>query len=184
MLVALGSGIAVALSSPAGANTRGDSPTEVRASRAIDVPGFLYPGGRAKPVRVTLRNRSGHAIRITRVSVAVRATGASGCRASWFRIRPARSKRGLLLRARQQVTLPERGMRAPTIRMLESGTNQDACQGARLTLVYRAKTRPKRAPVALAGAEREDRWEGLTSLLALPIAAVILLGARMLAGRR
>jgi hypothetical protein len=184
-LAAIGSGIAVLCSSPSGASARSESRTEVRPSRALEVPGFLYPGARPKPVRITLRNRSGHPIRIAKIRVLVRSTGAPGCLPSWFRTRPARNSGDLVLGAKDRITLPVRGMRAPTIRMLESGTSQDACQGARLALAYRVRTRPKHARMALADAEQDDRLLSRPApLLALPAVAALLLGGIALAQRR
>jgi hypothetical protein len=184
VLAALGSGIGVVCSSPSGASARSDSRAEVRPSRTLEVPGYLYPGARPKPVRITLRNRSGHPIRIVKVRAFVRSTGASGCMPSWFRTKPARNSGGLVLDPRDRITLPVRGMHAPTIRMLESGTNQDACQGARLTLVSRVRTRPKHARMALTGAEADGLLPGTAPLLALPAVATLLLGGIVLAQRR
>jgi hypothetical protein len=114
--------------------------------------------------------------------VDVRATGRPDCPTAWFRTKPAKRKRGVLVRGKGRVTLPARGMRAPTIAMIESGTNQDSCQGARLTLM--AEARSKRARVALASSEQEGQLVGPALRVLLPVAAVLLLGARLLSDRR
>jgi hypothetical protein len=115
--------------------------------------------------------------------VDVRATGRPDCPTAWFRTKPAKRKRGVLVRGKGRVTLPARGMRAPTIAMIESGTNQDSCQGARLTLM--AEARSKRARVALAASsEQEGQLVGPALRVLLPVAAVLLLGARLLSDRR
>jgi hypothetical protein len=181
-LLAFGTGTAAAHSSPPGADAGSAAWTGHRAALKVRVPGLLYPGAPPRPIRVRVKNRSAHPIRITRVSVDVRATGSPDCPTAWFRTKPARRKRGVLVRGKGRITLPARGMRAPTIAMIESGTNQDACQGARLTLV--AQARSKRARVALASSEQESQLVGPALRVLLPVAAVMLLGARLLSERR
>jgi hypothetical protein len=181
-LLAFGTGTAAAHPSPSGADARSAAWTGHRAALKVRVPGLLYPGAPPRRIRVKVKNRSAHPIRITRVSVDVRETGRPDCPTAWFRTKPARRKRGVLLRGKSRIRLPAQGMRAPTIAMIESGTNQDACQGARLTLM--AEARSKRARVALASSERESRLVGPALRVLLPVAAVMLLGARLLSERR
>lgn len=105
-----------------------------------NVPGLLYPGAKAEPVSVTLENPSGATLYFTRVAVTVQSTDASGCRPDWFRTSAAGiPAEGIAVPARSSITLPARGVRAPTIRMLDSGSDQDACQDARVALTYSAR---------------------------------------------
>jgi hypothetical protein len=182
-LLAFGTGTAAAHPSPPGADAGSAAWTGHRAALKVRVPGLLYPGAPPRPIRVRVKNRSAHPIRITRVSVDVRATGSPDCPTAWFRTKPARRKRGVLLRGKSRIRLPAQGMRAPTIAMIESGTNQDACQGTRLMLM--AQARSKRARVALAASsEQEGQLVGPALRVLLPVAAVLLLGARLLSDRR
>jgi hypothetical protein len=181
-LLAIGTGTAAAHSSPSGADARSAAWPGHRVTLKVRVPGLLYPGAPPRPIRVKIKNRRAHPIRITRVSVDVRATGRPGCPTAWFRTEPARRKRGVVIRPRHRIALPARGLPAPTIAMIESGTNQDACQGARLTL--RAEARSKRARVVPASSEQSSRLVGPTLRVLLPVAAVMLLGARLLSERR
>jgi hypothetical protein len=105
---------------------------EVATSSAM-----LYPGLAALAISVTLTNRNTVAIRVTEVTTRLQSTGAPGCSPSWFRVSQARIPLGgIAVPAHGSVTLPVQGATAPTIRLVESGTNQDACENARLTLAY------------------------------------------------
>jgi hypothetical protein len=184
-LVALGMGIGSACSSPSGASARSFSLAGAPSVRKVSVPGFLYPGAAPTPIRLTLKNRSGRTITVKKVSVVVNGTSAPGCSTAWFQTTPVKGEKALTLHAKRGVTLPTRKMPAPTIAMIESGANQDACQGARLTLSFKPKSkRAKTARVALASAEGGDGPGGTTALLALPLAAGLLVGARGLANWR
>src|SRR3954452_11479781 len=102
--------------------------------------GLLYPGAKGSSVPVTLQNPSGETVYFTRVLVTVESTGDSRCRPDWFQTSTAEvSAKGIAVPPRSSIRLPAGGLRAPTIRMLDSGTNQDACQNARLTLSYRTQ---------------------------------------------
>jgi hypothetical protein len=179
-LVALGSGIAAACSLPVGASAHGDSWAPARAVGPVTVSGFLYPGAPPSPVRVTVWNRTGHPILIKKVRVAVRSISAPGCSTSWFRTTPAKKKRGFTVAAKHRVTVPRKGTRAPTIEMVESGTDQNACQGARLTLAAKAKAKTTIAHPSRASSDWRDRVPVPALLLALPVAG-LLLGGRGLA---
>jgi hypothetical protein len=99
--------------------------------------GLLYPGAKGSSVPVTLQNPSGETVYFTRVLVTVESTGDSRCRPDWFQTSGVEvSAKRVAVPPGSSIRLPAGGVRAPTIRMLESGTNQDACQNARLTLSY------------------------------------------------
>jgi hypothetical protein len=105
---------------------------EVATSSAM-----LYPGLAALAISVTLSNRNTVAIHVTEVTTRLQSTGAPGCSARWFRVSQARIPLGgIAVPAHGSVTLPVQGATAPTIRLVESGTNQDACENARLALAY------------------------------------------------
>jgi large repetitive protein len=102
-----------------------------------NAPGSLYPGAPAHSVPLTLTNPNSVTIYVTALAVSMQSTGASGCNASWFQITQASiPSAGIAVPANGAVTLPVQGATAPALRMLDSGSNQDACQGAALTLTY------------------------------------------------
>jgi large repetitive protein len=94
--------------------------------------GSLYPGAGAQSFPLTLTNPNANAITVTSLSVSVKSTSAAGCLTSWFALtQPAQS---FSVPAKGSVTLT--GSQAPTIRMIDTSTNQDACKSAKLTLAY------------------------------------------------
>lgn len=101
--------------------------------------GALYPGAPPTPIAVTLSNPNAADIFVTSLTVGL-ATGGlpAGCSASWFSLTPSDVSPDAPVRvpARGSVTLPAPGVTAPTLALVESGTNQDACRNARLTLNY------------------------------------------------
>jgi hypothetical protein len=102
-------------------------------------PGRLYPGAAATPIAVKLTNTNPLAISVTALTVTLSAGGLpAGCNAAWFAFAPSSLSPSspVVVPAGGSVTLPAQGQTAPTIRMLESGTNQDACRNAPLTLHY------------------------------------------------
>jgi hypothetical protein len=109
-------------------NLRGDLATSA---------GMLYPGLAPQHLPVTLSNPNAVTIYVTEVTAQLQSTGAPGCSAEWFMISQARiPAKGIAVPPHGSVTLPAQGATAPTIGLIESGTNQDPCQGARLTLAY------------------------------------------------
>lgn len=102
-----------------------------------DVPQALYPGAGAQNVPLTLTNPNPVPIQVTGLTATVQSTGASGCNPGWFEIAPARiPSGGITVPANGSVTLPTANASPPSIRMIESGTDQDVCQGTHLTLAY------------------------------------------------
>lgn len=102
-------------------------------------PSLLYPGAAAAPIAVKLTNPSSLAISVTALTVTLSAGGLpAGCDAAWFAFAPSSlsPSHPVVVAAGGSVTLPAQGATAPTVRMLESGTNQNACRGANLTLRY------------------------------------------------
>jgi large repetitive protein len=100
-----------------------------------DVPNPLYPGASAQVIPVTLTNPNNVPIYVTSLSASLQSTSAAGCNTSWFQTGAANiPSGGITVPANGQTTVPAAD--APTLKMLESGTNQDACKGASLTLTY------------------------------------------------
>jgi hypothetical protein len=114
--------------------------SSVPLSLSGDLPtsaGMLYPGLAARDIPVTLSNPNAATIYVTEVITRLQSTGTPGCRANWFMVSQASIPQGgIAVPPHGSVTLPAQGATAPTIRLIESGTNQDACQGTRLTLTY------------------------------------------------
>ena len=130
-------GIAVAGSLPATAPAQTATSPALKASAGGDVPGWLYPGAEARPIPLTLSNPTNGTIYFTDLTAALQSSPAPGCSLDWFRLTQAAIPgAGVAVPAGGSVTLPAQGVSAPTIRMLESNTNQDACQNAKVTLSY------------------------------------------------
>lgn len=94
--------------------------------------GSLYPGAAAQSFPLTIVNPNASAITVTSLSVSVKSTSAAGCSTSWFALtQPAQS---FTVPGKGSATLT--GSQAPTIAMIDTATNQDACKEAKLTLSY------------------------------------------------
>ncbi len=105
---------------------------EVATSSAM-----LYPGQGALAIPVTVSNPNTVTVYVTELTTSLQSTGAPGCSVNWFRVSQVSiPPGGIVVAPRGSVTLPAQGAAAPTIQLTESGTNQDACQNARLTLAY------------------------------------------------
>jgi len=102
-----------------------------------NAPKLLYPGAGGVAIAVRLSNPNSAPISVTSLTVVVQATTATTCSASWFSIiQPTISGAGVQVPANGSVTLPAPGATAPSIMMIDSHTNQNACVGAKLTLSY------------------------------------------------
>lgn len=103
-----------------------------------DVSGSLYPGSIARAIPLTLTNPGSSAIYVTSLTATLQDSNLpAGCDASAFQIAQASiPSAGVAIPANGAVTLPTQGATAPTIQMLDTGTNQDACENADLTLGY------------------------------------------------
>lgn len=108
-----------------------------------NLDGLVYPGGRAQPLEVKLTNNSALAIRVMNLTVTL-APGSlpPGCPTSYFHITQSNISEAIptTVPAYRSVTLPNSanapGVRAPTIRMSDASTNQDACEGTTFSLTY------------------------------------------------
>jgi hypothetical protein len=101
--------------------------------------GPLYPGAPAKTVVVTLSNPNSVPIYVTALSAAV-VTGSlpAGCPSSWFQLTQSNlsSTQPVQIPSGGSVTLPAQGVSAPALQMIDSHTNQDACENAGFTLSF------------------------------------------------
>ena len=99
-------------------------------------PPLLYPGAGPSPLPVTLSNPNPDQIQVTSLSAAVTA-GPAGCD-PWANVRiepsPVSSADPLVIPGGG--TLPVTAAQAPTIELVESGTNQDACRGGSFSLSF------------------------------------------------
>ncbi len=178
VVLGLAAAIVVACWLPAAAGAQGVSSTPSKISIKADVPGLLYPGARAKSIPLTLSNPTSDTVYFTRVSVGVLSTDTSGCSADWFRTGPAKlPKRGIAVPARGSVTLPAKGAGAPSIQMIDSGSNQDVCKNAELTLRYAWRVQDAAAGQAAQAQENSTGVLPFTGLLLWLLAgAGVLLG--------
>jgi len=142
--------VAVALLAAAAAGAADASAPGAHARRAGftivgRLTGRLAPGA-GVPIDLRLTNRSRFPLRVTRLAVSVRAVTAPascGARAN-FRARAFRGRYPIALPAGRSRTLAQLGYPAgrwPRIEMLETGKDQDACAGARITLAYSGTAR-------------------------------------------
>jgi hypothetical protein len=104
-----------------------------------NAPDLLYPGAAAAPIAARLTNPNAEAISVTALNVALSGSGLpAGCNPAWFAFAPSSltPSNPVVVPAGGSVTLPAQGATAPTVRLLDSGTNQNACRNAQLRLTY------------------------------------------------
>ena len=121
-----------------------------QAHRSFEIAGRLprplVPGA-SQPLNLRLTNRRRFGLRITRLTVGVTVDArhaAAGCSSSAnFRVmRLAKGAYPIRLRPRSTRTLRGLGVRRlPLVVMRNLATNQDACQGARLSFRYKGRAR-------------------------------------------
>jgi hypothetical protein len=88
--------------------------------------GLLYPGGPDRPVTVTITNPGAGAQYVGTISGTVADNGA--CDGDWFEVDSVDYDDTLAPGASDTVTT--------AVRMLESGTNQDACKNLTMTITW------------------------------------------------
>jgi hypothetical protein len=104
-----------------------------------DAPGALYPGAAAQAIAVTVHNPNNAPIQVTSVTAALASSGLpSGCQGGWFQIvqSSVSTATPVQVPANGSVTLPAQAASAPTIAMIDSGTVQNACEDAHITITY------------------------------------------------
>jgi hypothetical protein len=99
--------------------------------------GTLYPGRTAAMLPLTVANPGSATIYVTGLNVALQTSSLpAGCPADGFQIRePSLPAAGVIVPAGASVTLTTPALGAASIRMLDTGSNQDACRQAALTLL-------------------------------------------------
>jgi hypothetical protein len=126
--------VAVAIALAAGAlayftsNGSGTGTATVGSATAIVLSsppvGNLFPGGADVPVTVTIQNPGSGAQFVNQVSGSV--ADNAGCLGSWFQVDTVTYAATLAPGASDTATT--------AVRMLDSGTNQDVCQGKTMTI--------------------------------------------------
>jgi hypothetical protein len=108
----------------------GSGTATVGTSSGITLSGspaqLLYPGGADRSVTVTITNPGSGAQYVGTVSGTVADNG--GCDGDWFEVDPVLV--GATLAPGASTT------RSTVVRMLDSGTNQDACKNASMTITW------------------------------------------------
>src|SRR3954452_20190885 len=99
-------------------------------------PPLLYPGAGPSPLPLTLSNPSPDPIQVTSLSVAVTA-GPAGCDPQGnVRVEPSPASPVDPLVIPAGGALAVTAAQAPTIELVESGRNQDACRGGSFSLTF------------------------------------------------
>jgi hypothetical protein len=99
-------------------------------------PGLLYPGAPAKPIALKLSNENSAPIYVTRISVTAQSLSA-GCDAGTnFRVIQSSVSASQPVLVPAESTVTPTGSAAPTIQMLNTDANQNACEGVELALSY------------------------------------------------
>jgi hypothetical protein len=105
-----------------------------------NLSGTLAPGVPAQPLNLTLANPNGQQLSITNLTVAVSGTSAgAACGPENFAVTQYRGSYPMRLGAGQTASLSQLGVPAsaqPAITMRDLPTNQDACKGVTVHLVY------------------------------------------------
>jgi hypothetical protein len=180
--------VAVACWAMSTVEAQGQSSAPVKVSVTGQVPGKLYPGAAPTTIPVTLTNPTDRALHFARVSVDVRGTGSDACSPEWFRTGAVSiPDGGIAVPAKSSIRLSARGIPGPTIQMRESGTDQNACQAATLTISYAATPAPgvaRQATSPARGRGQDDlAFTGFAlTLLAAVGAGLTLAGLRLRRG--
>lgn len=140
--------LVVAAGAAAAATSTHRRPTRPALGIAGRPAGRLSPGA-GVPIDLRLTNRRRFALRVTRVTVSIRArTSRRRCDARRnFRVRALVLRRALRLGPGRSRTLAQLGYprsRWPRIVMRDTAVNQAACAGARVALRYAATARRAR----------------------------------------
>jgi hypothetical protein len=101
--------------------------------------GLLYPGAAAQALAIKLSNPNNAPIFVTALSATLSSTGLpAGCPTANFAVTQSNvsSTSTVQVPANGSVTLPAQGVSAPTVQMLDTHVNQNACAGATLTFSY------------------------------------------------
>jgi hypothetical protein len=99
-------------------------------------PPLLYPGAGPSPLPLTLSNPNPDQIQVTSLAVEV-TDGPAGCDPSVnVRVEPSTASPANPLVIPGSGRLPVAAVRAPTIELVESGMNQDACRGGSFSLSF------------------------------------------------
>ena len=159
------------------------SSSRVTFSVSGDAAVPLYPGGPAQPLSLTLRNPMGQTIHITQVSAGVRDTSATGCDPAWFTTTGIHIPGGgIAIPPHGSVSLAEAGRGQPTIRMRDSGTNQDSCQDAKLVLTYSGTTSHGAAGQAVSPSGSGNGGGGSLPFTGLALVSLALIGGLLALG--
>jgi hypothetical protein len=123
--------------SPASPSTP-TSPTSASVPFTISgqTAGTLYPGGASEILPLTVANSGDATIYVTALGVALPASSLpAGCPANGFQIsQPSLPGAGVPVPAHASVTLSTLALGAASIQMVDTGSNQNACQSAPLAL--------------------------------------------------
>jgi hypothetical protein len=129
-----------------GPATRRSTPAQVSGGARLTISGrpagLLYPGGAAEPISLRLTNPGSEPIVVTGLSVGMRpSTLPGGCDPAGFVVTQSNisAANPIELAPHGSATLPSAAVVAPAIRMLDTATNQDACEGNSLALRYKGR---------------------------------------------
>lgn len=108
---------------------------EITVTQANE-PSGLYPGGPGVPINGTIVNDNDTAVTVGALTASVTATtNLPACATSNYVIEGTATLGSSLIAANSTTT-----WEGLTVRLIESGTNQDACQNAGITITYSAAT--------------------------------------------
>jgi hypothetical protein len=105
--------------------------------------GQLYPGGPTRPIALTLHNPNNFPVTISAITVTVSASPPGCDAATNVVVQPSNVGNGpspqtVTVSANSNLTLPSGTASAPTIRLLNLPSSQDACKNGAFTLSYLA----------------------------------------------
>jgi hypothetical protein len=132
-----------------GPTTRRSQPAQTDGGARLTITGGpaaqLYPDDAPQPISLRLTNPGSDPIIVTALSVEIQPSSLpAGCDPAAFVITSSSISAAdpIRLGPHGSVTLPSGGVTAPAIRMLDTHTNQDACEGASLALTYAGRAHP------------------------------------------
>ena len=132
--LALASGVAYAYFSSSG-NGTGEAGVGTSKTLTVEqvgtVPSNLLPGGAAQNITIRVTNSATYVQSLKALAVTV-ASASGGCDTSWFTVTSP------VLGSDNQIAVGNYKDFTGTIKLDESGTNQDLCKGATVNLAFAA----------------------------------------------
>ena len=138
-LVALGAAALAVFAGPVGEETSGEA--TLNAGKSFTISGSLSSplvlGGSGQALNLSIRNPHAQTLEVDRLEVTVSGTSTAACGVSNFNVAQTSARPSIPPRSSR--TLDQLGATKPRVIWVNTGSQQNACLGAGLTLSYAGK---------------------------------------------